>query len=86
MTQTQEELIIAQIEKLANDAMTLFNSIDSTAYFVDDNGGFANPSDVPANLVNAYNALLQIRALLNGWETTQANYRQVLNQALPSPR
>jgi len=84
MTAQQEQLLKDHIESLARQAVSLLKNIDSVALFVGDNGGFAEGTTITPTQQNAYNALLQIRAVLNGWEITTGVYRQPLNQVLPS--
>ena len=93
MTAQQENYLKDQIEKLAKNALGLLGAIDSTALFVEDNGGFGQPlANPPVETTltpaqqTAYNALLQIRAVLNGWDVTTGVYRAPLNQVMNSPQ
>jgi hypothetical protein len=86
MTAQQESTIKDHIERYAMQAVTLLKDLDSLALFVTDNGGFAVDTTIAADQQTAYNALLQIRAVLNGWDVTTGVYRQPLNQILPSAR
>jgi hypothetical protein len=86
MTQQQEQTVKDHIEKYAMQAVTLLKDIDSLALFVSDNGGFTPESGVNVEYQTAYNALLQIRAVLNGWDVSKDTYRRPLNQILPSAR
>lgn len=86
MTPQQEQTIKDHIEKYAMQAITLLKDLDSLALFVGDNGGFAEGTTITADQQTAYNALLQIRAVLNGWEVATGIYRQPLNKILPSAR
>lgn len=86
MTEQQETTVTQHIEKYAMQAVTLLKDLESLALFVDDNGGFGETTTVSAEYQTAYNALMQIRAVLNGWAITTGTYRQPLNQILPSAR
>lgn len=86
MTAQQENLLKDHIERYAMQAVSLLKDLDSLALFVGDNGGFAPDTTITADQQTAYNALLQIRAVLNGWEVVTGIYRQPLNKILPSAR
>jgi hypothetical protein len=89
MTPQQETYIQDQIEKLAKELLSLDKEVVSTVKFVNDNGGFGhqgNPTTVPDNFVNAYNALVTFANLLNNDPVSQGVYRQVLNQTMVSPQ
>lgn len=90
MSPQQEQFLGDQLEKLAKVALNLLNDIDATALFVGDNGGFGqgtpNVTTLTTAQQTAYNSLLQIRAVLNGWDVTTNIYRQGLNQIMKSPQ
>lgn len=81
---TEQELanVQASIRQLTEQALSAYYRSKATIDFVNKKGGLAGAT---AQAINAYNALVQVVALIDNQATSQGDYLETLTQNLTSP-